>query len=268
MTRVVAVTGAHGYVGRHIVSALSAAGWTVHPWTRTEHDLRTPAHVPDCRGLDALVICAWDFQVHGDAEELAVNVAGTRRLLASAAHAGVPRIVFVSTLSAFASTPSAYGHAKFLVERDVLTQGGVVVRPGLVWSHPPGGLVATLARLARWPVVPMVGGDALLWTCHADDLAAQIAHWLAATVVPDRPVRCAHAVPTTLPALIRRLAPRPVQILPVPMSLVAGPLRVAALLGMRLRVRADGLRGLVAVDPAPDFAPDDPTAPQFRPFAP
>src|SRR6185295_8526879 len=108
-----------------------------------------------------------------------VNVVGTRRLAELAAAAGVKRFVFVSSQSARADAPAAYGRTKHEAEVVLAEIPGlevVVVRPGLVCGPGSRGLFARIGRLVEaLPVVPLLGGGrALVQPIHVDDLCAAL----------------------------------------------------------------------------------------------
>ena len=112
------VTGATGFVGRHLVRALLARGYEVI----AVHRPRSPVHLLD--GLPARRVVAdlaepdalrgamdgvdWVFHVAADlswwrghrARQWAVNVEGTRRVVAEALRAGVKRMVYTSSVAA------------------------------------------------------------------------------------------------------------------------------------------------------------------------
>src|SRR5689334_16478055 len=109
------VTGSTGYLGSKIASALGRAGWRTVPLGR-----QAPAatlrwalgDTPDAAafdGVDALVHCAYDFTVRSFEEAWEINVEGTRQLLGTAREAGVPRILAISSMSAYEGTHQSYG---------------------------------------------------------------------------------------------------------------------------------------------------------------
>lgn len=110
------VTGATGFIGRHLVKALVERGVRVRALARSAErgreiagpnvevvvgDFGDPAVIPHlCEGVDVVYHLAsvmrgrWeDFQL--------VDIAGARRLLKEAKRAGVRRLVFTSTLGAY-----------------------------------------------------------------------------------------------------------------------------------------------------------------------
>ena len=122
------MTGAHGYVGSRIRHALEANGWRVVALSRRASQI--PGDIPWSldgqhsiteelrqRLVAALVHAAWDFtQVRPGGIER-VNVQGSVRLFEQAVAAGVQRIVFMSSMSAYPKAHSLYGRAKMAVER-------------------------------------------------------------------------------------------------------------------------------------------------------
>ncbi|RZN35410.1 NAD-dependent epimerase/dehydratase family protein [Bradyrhizobium sp. Leo121] len=110
---IVLVTGANGFVGRHLTPVLSRAGWTVRRAVRSsrssiDDEVVVGSIGPSTdwsealTGVQAVVHLA--ARVHQVNEESAIdvyrtiNVEGTLQLARSAAKAGVKRFVFVSTM--------------------------------------------------------------------------------------------------------------------------------------------------------------------------
>ena len=195
-----AVTGASGFIGRHLVVALANAGW------RTRLLLRREPDVPQWRGLrpevvagslgdeaalarlvdgaDAVIHVAGLIKAARQAQFFAVNrdasaaLARTVKRLAPQSH-----LVLVSSLAAREPSLSDYAASKRAGETAVLDALGsraTVLRPPVVYG--PGDretlLFFQLAR-ARW--VPLLGGpDALAAAIHVHDLTRLIVS-LAAT---------------------------------------------------------------------------------------
>ncbi|MDN5005380.1 NAD-dependent epimerase/dehydratase family protein [Bradyrhizobium sp. GCM10027634] len=151
--RVVLVTGASGFVGRHVVPDLVREGWSVRRAVRSPEGLDDEVVIetigPDTdwtaalEGVDAVVHLA--ARVHHKHEEHAVqlyrnvNIAGTLHLARSAATAGVRQFIFVSTVLVHGR--SNEGRAPFS-EGDVLTPRGLY---GMSKAAAEAGL-RTLAR--------------------------------------------------------------------------------------------------------------------------
>ena len=147
------VTGASGFVGRHVVPALAREGWSVRRAVRSPEGLDDEVVIetigPDTDwtaaldGVDAVVHLA--ARVHHKHEEHAVqlyrnvNIAGTLHLARSAAAAGVRQFIFVSTVLVHGR--SNEGRAPFS-EDDILTPRGLY---GMSKAAAEAGL-RTLAR--------------------------------------------------------------------------------------------------------------------------
>ena len=181
---VVLVTGASGFIGRHVAPALTREGWAVRRAVRQpsgnneEVVIESIGPVTDwtaaLAGVDAVVHLA--ARVHHPNEEHAVklyrdvNIEGTLHLARSAAKAGVRQFIFVSTVlvhgrsndgrAPFSEndvlTPRGlYGMSKAAAEAGLktLTQDGdmhiTVIRPPLVYGAGAKGNFALLVKAVR-----------------------------------------------------------------------------------------------------------------------
>jgi nucleoside-diphosphate-sugar epimerase len=272
MSRVCALTGAHGYVGSALRRGLTAAGWTVVSLSRRDtlsgDEIRWSLEDESISGalreelrrreVSAVVHAAWDLRLVRPRDLERVNVQGSLRLLDEAQAADVPRFVFISTISAFDEAESYYGKTKLAVERAVAQRGGVVIRPGLVYGERPGGMFGALkAQAGRGAIIPLLGsGRYAQYLVHEDDLAAAVVAAVSAERVPQRPVTVAHPDPRPLGSLMQQLAqsqgnnPRFVS---VPWPLVYHGLKLAEAAGLKLGFRSDSVIGLVRHNRHPDL---------------
>ena len=145
-TQTCALTGASGFVGRHLNRALQRFGWGVVAWTR-QPESRTdgvPFHLGqavDAESLKcvrALVQCAHDFNPRKWEEISAFNVMGSEEPFRAARLARVESVLFTSTLSAFEGCRSLYGQAKLPIKRLAHCQGAFVIQPGPGHGEGPG----------------------------------------------------------------------------------------------------------------------------------
>ena len=208
----VLVTGATGFVGAAIARSLLKRGTDVRVLTRAASDLRNLDGLPVTRvvadladpasldravqGCEALFHAAADYRlwVPDRATMYRTNVDGTRALLEAAAHAGVKRIVYTSSVATLGTrsdgrpadetTPSEltdmigpYKRSKFLAEevvRGLATSGVPVVivnpstpiGPGDVKPTPTGSFIVD-ALAGRMPAYVDTG----LNVVHVDDVA-------------------------------------------------------------------------------------------------
>lgn len=271
------VTGATGWLGEGIVAALQARGDEVvrfvrrpaHPGDRV-FELGMQASAIELGGLDALVHCAHDFAENRPGPAWALNARGGAALLHAAAERGIARVVFISTVAAFEGAASNYGRGKIHVEGVARETGAAVLRPGLLWSERPRGLIAALTRLARLPLVPVFdGGNQTLVTAHVGDVIAAVlaliddpARW------PLAPVVAAHPQPIAIRDLVRALAPphHSPHIVSVPSRLGLAGLAATEALGLHLPFRRDSLVSLLAPPRDLDFSHALALRLAFRPF--
>lgn len=150
---ILAVTGANGFIGSHVVTAAREhARDVVRPISRLRRAGVTSADIRErdaiTRALDgaSMLIHAASY-IGNDPEQCeTVNVGGTANVLAAARTVGIDRIVYVSTAAVYGRGPfrrlaegeapiapaSTLSVSRATAERLVLDAGGAVVRPHLV----------------------------------------------------------------------------------------------------------------------------------------
>jgi nucleoside-diphosphate-sugar epimerase len=267
-----AVTGANGFIGSHLVALAQAHGVPVRTLTRRRDAApaavameqrfvgRLPDDVPPefLAGVDAVVHCAaW---VGGDGASAApVNVDGTLRLAALAEQAGVRAFVFLSTQSAVADARSDYGRTKYAAQETLRARFAasplavVVVRLGLVTGAGTHGVYPRLARLARrWPVVPLVGGDAVVQPIHVDDVCRALLRCARdASALRGRVLQLGAPERRTLADFVGVVAEaqsgRRKPLLAVPRAPLLVAARAAERAGLRFPVTSQNLEGVARV---------------------
>jgi len=256
-TRSVAVTGATGFIGRHLVAHFVAAGVDVRAVVRPESVRALPRGVTIVRaplvanrlgdafaGVDAVVHLAGVTRATRAEVYEKVNVHGTRAV-ADAARASGARLIHISSLAAVGSAspvaprreedPPApitpYGASKLAGERVVTATPGLrwtILRPAAVYG-PADSALLPLFRLAERGVLPLIGrpGAAYTFVYVADVVRAVDAAIGRAS--DSQTIFVGHprlVTARTLLEQIRAAAARPALIVPLP--LVVG--RAAALL--------------------------------------
>jgi nucleoside-diphosphate-sugar epimerase len=253
-----AVTGATGFIGRHLTDYLVARGddvrVVVRPHSRSalhskavviraplEPSLLTEAF----RDVETVVHLAGVVSTVREQDFFTVNVEGTRAV-AEAANACGARLVHISSLAAAGPAPpsaprseddpaspiTAYGRSKLEGERAIAALDGLhwtILRPGVVYG-PGDRALLPLFTFALRGVMPLVGrGGAAYTFIHVTDLVRAIAAAI------DRPadrdtIFVGHPTPVSPRELlehVRSAVGRPAVILKVPSAL----LRIAALAG-------------------------------------
>ena len=254
---VVAITGASGYLGSVLATALGSAGYVVRRLIRSpaaassdrSFDLRRSEPAAGLDGVDVLVHCAYDMTLTRRADIWKVNVFGSVALLDQAVASQVPRTIVVSSMSAYPGTRQLYGQAKLAIEVAARARGMRIVRPGLVYGPGWGGMAGTLHRLAALPVLPDFGERARQFTVSQEDFAAAMVALAGADDVRAVPVGIAHTDAVGFSALLTRFAAArgtpPPRFVRVPAMAVYRALRTLELLPVALPVRADSLLGLI-----------------------
>ncbi len=174
MSRTLFLTGAGGFVGRHLLPRLRERGIEVTCLVRREPgpdatgahwvvgDLTQPGPWEDAlAGADTVLHAAAATGTASPDAHARVNAEGTAALVRQAAARGVGRFVFVSTIAVkFADKRRyPYAQAKERAEAAVRAAGipWVIVRPTMIFGA-GAPVLAGLRRLARLPVMPLFGG--------------------------------------------------------------------------------------------------------------
>jgi nucleoside-diphosphate-sugar epimerase len=196
------------------------------------------------------------------------------RLFNASKAAGIPRLLFVSSFSAFDGCRSIYGATKLAVEKQSSAMGVCSVRLGFVCDNSgvegkSGGLSGSLEKLATLPLIPLPGGGKQnLFAVMAGDLGPAFSAILGSC--DHSPVSVAHPAPVSLRKMMTifaRRKGRKAVFLPFPWRLLWLPLRVAETAGLRLPFRSDSLVSLMNQNPAPDFSVLQNLNIGMRPFA-
>jgi uncharacterized protein YbjT (DUF2867 family) len=185
----VLVTGASGFIGRHLVRALLAQGQKVVGCARDEN--RFAALFPDVRfieadfatdhdpaewiarlrDVDAVINAAGIFRERGAQTFEAVHTRGPTALYTACEHIGIRRVIQISALGADEHAQTRYHRSKKAADSYLarLDLDWAIVQPSLVY-----GLDGHSARLfnawACLPVIPVPShGEQRLQPVHIDD---------------------------------------------------------------------------------------------------
>lgn len=201
MTRqTVAVTGATGFIGQHLVAALHAAGWHTRLLLRQQlnnsmwRDLRPQVVLGSLEdeaslarlvdGVDAVIHVAGLIKAARRRDFFAINLDATAKL-ARTAERLAPRAHFLHLSSLAAREPSLsdYAASKRAGEEavlDILGSRTTVLRPPAVYG-PGDRETLRIFKLARQRLVPVLGTpDAVVAMIHVQDLTRLILSLIAA----------------------------------------------------------------------------------------
>lgn len=198
MSNLVLVTGASGFIGRSVVSALLQRGYRVRAFVRAtaepfDHHPNLSHAVGDMRDLKSLeaAMAGVTYVIHlgaaksDEKDSEAINIGGAKNLIEACRIVGVKRIVNVSTQSAKLIRPGRYGSTK--AEADRLLHASpipvVTLRCSLIYATELSGVFGTIVKFSSLPFIPMFGdGEVAYRPMHRDDLAHVI---LSALEKPD-----------------------------------------------------------------------------------
>jgi len=188
----IAVTGATGFVGGHLLDALVEAGWSVRALTRRPQPDRPGVEwIPgsleqrDClerlvAGVNAVIHAGALIKALSSARFQRVNAGGTAALADALARAGTgARLVYVSSLAACAPHLSPYAASKRAGE-DALAaslprERWTIVRAPAVYG-PGDAEILKLLRAARRGVLPAPSGaQGRVSLIYGPDLARALA---------------------------------------------------------------------------------------------
>lgn len=251
MPATIAITGATGFVGRHLTDRLRASGAAIRALSRRgaiagtltiDGDLADPAALEALtQGADRVVHLAGLVKSPDPDAFARVNVEGTERL-ARAMAPGRARLLLVSSLAARHPEVSAYARSKRAAEEAALAVLGpervTIFRPPAVYGPGDRATLLVFQQLAKGLLVAPGPRGARFSLLHVHDLADLIAAALTDRLAlppllePDdqRPGGYGWA---DVAAIAGRTTGRKVRLLRIPTRLLRQPARLCDALGRR-----------------------------------
>lgn len=209
--RIALVTGGSGFVGGYLIPRLIAEGWRVRAIGRSaqslaavealgaepkEADLTDKAALARAMdGVDTVFHVAAHFKLWGPKRVFrAINVGGTRNVIAAAERAGVRRVVYVSAAAVVMGRPepqmqatedlplhrmrfAPYSATKAAAEKIVLAANGrragfttVAIRPPFIWGPGMPALDHMVETVKAGQFQWVAGGGQAMSTCHVENL--------------------------------------------------------------------------------------------------
>lgn len=249
----VLVTGADGFLGRHLLPRLLSRGHRVRAVCRTaptwpgsqaagiewkQADLTLRDSLAGIAvGCDCVVHLAGRFVAREESSLGREHGTGTRNLLWEVRKTDVMRIVYVSALGA---SPDAgeFFRTKFEAEDVVMSADleYVILRPSVVYG-PGDHFTAPIVRILKTlPVFPMMGdGTFMLQPLAVEDMVDVLTQATESPEVGGRSLDLAGPEPLSFVRIVRILGEtigRPRPIIPFPAALARPASRIAAGLGL------------------------------------
>jgi nucleoside-diphosphate-sugar epimerase len=264
----IAITGANGYVGSLFVNGLRSRGFEVVTLGRSSvadvenREFSLGGEVSDdlFESVDLLIHCAYDFSLASYDEIKKINIEGSNFLIDKAISAGVKKIIFISSMSAFDGCRSLYGQAKLETEKHIKQYNPVILRPGLVYTPKAKGMVGSLTKLVQIsPILPLIGwGDQPLFLASGNslsmlvcDIAKDYDRYKGRTILAANPK--AYSFKRIL-EFLASLQNKKLFLFPMPSILPWLGLKLLELVGLRIRMKSDGITSLINLEKSPDFS--------------
>lgn len=177
------LTGAEGFIGRHVHAQLKAAGHSTRLLSRQHGcDFATMTDprqwLPWVKGLDAVINCVGIFAATRRYTFDRIHTDAPIALFQACAECGIPRVLQVSALGA-----ESHAHTPFLCSKgradaflQMLPLKWMVLRPSLVVGI--GGASSHLmCQLSRLPLILIPGdGKQAIQPVHVEDVALAVLH--------------------------------------------------------------------------------------------
>jgi len=271
-SKVCVITGTTGYLGSILKRFFDREGWEVRELKRPGFVLGEEPPMEVFVGAQVFIHCAYDFKVFGWNEIERVNIRGSRKLFRAAQKMGVSKLIHISSISAFERCESLYGKAKLAIEGIVKETGGHNIRPALIWGPALKGIFGNLMNVVKkLPIIPVIGsGHQPLYMVHEDDLANLIYRVSSGEIITSSSlITAASVAPMPFRQILGEMAKAQNLnrlFIPVPFALIYALLKGMEVLGLRPRLRSDGLIGLMKSNPDVDFDSLADLKLTFRPF--
>lgn len=171
------ITGATGFVGRHVIAELDRRGHEIVALVRRPGSLPGVREIvaditrPETLNTEALAGCDAAIHLAAIIREFPsrgisfqkLHIAGTRNILDGCRRAGINRFLHMSALGANHESKAAYLRTKAQME-DMVGASGLdctIFRPAVILGQ-GGELTQTLERLTAMRIVPLIGDGSFM----------------------------------------------------------------------------------------------------------
>ena len=257
----ICVTGASGFLGRHLCDYFRRQGSEVRALMRHPEaypfqeagikpyrcDLPSDIDHTAFEGADVVIHCAYTTRQTSLEQAFSVNYLGTKAVYGLSRTHETSRFVFISSTAAHAGAESYYGRSKCSLELLFDPSKDLVIRPGLILGAGEHTRFSQMTRLVqRAGVVPVLRGSrSILQTIHVDDLCKAIDLALRKRLTGTLVVAEPHGLPITdFFQLIAAHFRRRCVFIPLPLRPTLAVLRVIEALGIPFPLTTESLLGL------------------------
>lgn len=197
------ITGATGYIGRHLVARLVAQGERPRCLVRNEQrassilpadkvelvqgDTTQPITLTEAvRDIETIVHAAFITADHKESPGYhyeQTNVEGTAHLIKAAQQTGVKRIIEMSGLGTKPDEPGSYMQGRYLAEKMLMESNDLdwtIIQPSVLFGKDAPFIKALSELIQSAPVVPLIGGGkTMLQPIYVEDVITVILKVLA-----------------------------------------------------------------------------------------
>ena len=239
MKQIVALTGATGFLGRHLLEALLDKGFVVRALTRRNQEPRAgvewvrgdivdpAAMMALTRRADIVIHAAGLIKAKTRSEFFRINRDGTERLLKSASENGVKRFLFISSLAAREPHLSHYAASKAAAESLILDRKWpyetLIMRPPAIYG--PGDMeILKILKATKYGFLPAPGSIKNRFSMiHGADLAKAISILINFKAFTQKPIfeiddgkEKGYTIPDIAQAIAAATGEAPVKCIPIP----------------------------------------------------
>lgn len=250
------LTGASSYFGQAIMKAGSLQGVSVEPLLNAQNmkwRFGDKPNLSQIRNSEGLIHAAWDMQVEDPDLSQRINEQGSIELFQNVLAIKKIEIVFISSMSSFDGCRSVYGHSKLRVEEFIIGIGGIIIRPGLIWSDlTAAGTIKKFNNLVKWfPIIPIISNlKNPLHLVNCEELADHIIN-----ISKPGKYTIAYSRPYFLIDIMQAIAKRNKKkrlFIPIPVFVLSAVLKTFKFLRLPL-FKTDSLVALIYADPHPQI---------------
>jgi nucleoside-diphosphate-sugar epimerase len=253
------ITGASGFVGEHLVEALSNEP-SVHNifalYRKKEQipflpkvnpvlsDLNSLPELNINAKIDMLIHLAGYYKTESQTLCDEINVNGTKNAIAMCKNNDINRILFFSTINVDLNTKGCYANSKLIAEKEVKNSGleYMIVRPSLIFNGREGAIGKIINYTEKLPVVPVFGsGKAKEQPIHITELID-----LTIAMIKDfkqgKTIYASGKEPMSFKEMVKIIARcigKKARVLPIPAKPVRGILKLIEKLGIYMAISSE-----------------------------
>jgi len=190
--KLITIFGGSGFLGRYVAQNLLNAGARVRIAVRNPLkaqfikpmgglgqtqfiacDVANPSHV-EAAIKDSDIVINMVGILKGNFQKY--HVEGPRNIARAAAEHSVEKLIHISAIGADLESPSRYGQSRAEGEQALLKAypHAIILRPSIIFGREDNFLNQFAAMIAKFPIIPIIGGDTKFQPIYAPDVAKAV----------------------------------------------------------------------------------------------